>query len=100
MTRVKETEPGSGKIPNYKSPSSRINESLRKGYDNLRCRIKKKSDQLDNLRGNKRDIEKSRDKWKAEAKSYAKQVEELQSRLDKLEEEKKLLTFLLLLQKS
>jgi hypothetical protein len=40
MTRAREVEPGSEKMPDYKSPSNRLVHSLRKGYDNLRGKIK------------------------------------------------------------
>ena len=68
MSRVKETAPGSGELPQYKSPPSRINISLRAGYDNLRLRVKEKSGQISQLRGNKRDLENSRDNWKQVAR--------------------------------
>lgn len=68
MTRVKETAPGSGDMPQYKSPPSRINISLRKAYDNQRQNAAIRSKQLLALRGKNRDLALSRDKWKAEAK--------------------------------
>ena len=65
MTRVKETKPGSGEIPDYKSHPSRINISLRNAYDNLRVRVADKSKLIQSLRGTTRDLEVSRQKWKS-----------------------------------
>lgn len=76
MTRAKETPPGSGQLPQYKSHPSRINISLRKAYDNQRLRLKAKSEQVNNLRGKTRDLEVSRNQWKSKAKE---KEEELRS---------------------
>lgn len=81
MTRVKETSPGSGEIPEYKSHPSRINISLRKAYDNFRCTLKKKSELVNKLRGNKRDLEVSRDQWKATAKEKETELKKSQADL-------------------
>lgn len=97
MTRAKETEPGSEEIPDYKSHPSRIVISQRKAYNNLRLRSKEKTDLVNSLRGNKRDLEQSRDKWKKEARekdqelsartqefeAAQKRIEELETRLKK-----------------
>ena len=81
MTRAKETQPGSGQIPEYKSPPSRINISLRKAYDNLRCRMEKKSNLVNSLRGNKRDLESSRQQWKEKAETLEKELNKKQKEI-------------------
>jgi chromosome segregation ATPase len=83
MTRVKETIPGNKEVPAYKSHPSRIVISLRKGYDNLRKRCKEKSEQIASLRGKKRDLEKSRNKWKAEACTNKNQLNQAKVELEK-----------------
>jgi len=82
MTRAKETLPGSGQLPDYKSPPHKLVTSLRKAYDNARNRIAKKSNQLNELRGNNRDITASREKWKKEAWEKNKEVEKLRKELE------------------
>ena len=85
MTRVKETPPGSGQMPEYKSHPSRINASLREAYDGMRARLKKKSEQIDALRGNKRDLEQSRNEWKKTAKKNQLELNKSQAELAKAE---------------
>ena len=46
MTRAKEPDIGTTGLPNYKSPASRIVRSLRKGYDNIRAKLAKKSETI------------------------------------------------------
>ena len=67
MTRAKETPPGSGLMPEYKSHPTRIYHSTRKAYDNLRVRLQDKSKKINSLRGKQRDLEKSRQQWRKEA---------------------------------
>ncbi len=66
MTRIKEPDPDldNPEIPDYKSPSSRIVRSLRQAYDNLRKKIKEKSETIQDLREKLRDTQQSRDSWK------------------------------------
>lgn len=64
MTRIKEPDPCKSELPEYKSPLPRVLKSLRKGYDNARARIAKKSEQILSLQGKIRDVENSRNKWK------------------------------------
>jgi len=87
MTRTKEPEIGSTQIPEYKSPPSRIIRSLRTAYDNLRCKIVEKSTQLDGARGKLRDVTRSRDQWKKEAKDAQVELKKLQSKQIALETE-------------
>ena len=68
MARIKEPAIGTTELPKYKSPTSRILRSLRKGYDNSRQKIAAKSDRIMDLRGALRDTQESRDSWKQRAK--------------------------------
>jgi peptidoglycan hydrolase CwlO-like protein len=77
MTRVKEPSIGTSKVPEYKSPPSRIIKSLRKGYDNLRGRVAEKSELVQSLQGKLRDTQESRDDWKARAKAAETEIETL-----------------------
>ncbi len=87
MTRIKETDPNldDSQIPDYKSPPHRIIKSLRQGYDNLRRKIKEKSDAIQDLREKLRDTQKSRDTWKERLKNSEAEVEELKKKNEKLE---------------
>lgn len=87
MTRTKEPEIGSNQIPDYKSPSSRIIRSLRTAYDNLRGKVAEKSSQLDSARGKLRDVTRSREEWKKEAKCAQAELKKLQSKQVALETE-------------
>lgn len=80
MTRIKEPDPNSDNIevPDYKSPPSRIIRSLRLAYDNLRKKLKDKSDTVQELREKLRDTQQSRDSWKERSKVAETKVEELQ----------------------
>jgi predicted nucleic acid-binding Zn-ribbon protein len=68
MTRIKEPKIGITEVPEYKSPLKRIVKSLRKGYDNVREKVAKHSDTIQDLRGQLRDTQKSRGEWKTRAK--------------------------------
>jgi hypothetical protein len=70
MTRIKEPKIGITEVPEYKSPLKRIVKSLRKGYDNVREKVAKHSDTIQDLRGQLRDTQKSRAK-EAEAELAA-----------------------------
>ncbi len=92
MTRAKETPPGSGQMPDYKSPPSRLVHSLRKGYDNLRVRLEEKSETINDLRCKTRDLEESRKLWREDAKAKAidlkqsqKALEDAKKRVEELE---------------
>lgn len=87
MTRTKEPEIGSNQIPDYKSPPSRIIRSLRTAYDHLRGKVEEKSTQLDGARGKLRDVTRSRDEWKKEAKDARAELKKLQSKQLVLETE-------------
>lgn len=89
MTRIKEPAIGTTKLPNYKSPPSRILRSLRKGYDNLREKTKEKSQVVLNLQGKLRDTQESRDTWKERAKDAEAKMLELQQKNEELLSEKK-----------
>lgn len=89
MTRIKEPPTGSDELPDYKSPPSRIVRSLRKGYDNLRSKVKEKSVINQALRGNVRDLMKSRDEWKERAKQAELELEKTSAKLKMLEEDQK-----------
>ncbi len=82
MTRVKETTPGSEELPQYKSHPSRLNISLRLAYNNQREKVAEKSKQIDQLRGNKRDLENSRDSWKEKARTKERELEERERELE------------------
>lgn len=75
MTRIKEPKIGTTHMPEYKSPPSRIQRSLRKGYDNLREKAHKLSDTVLSLRGKLRDTQKSREEWKERAKRAEKDLQ-------------------------
>lgn len=64
MTRVKEVEPGSDEIPDYKSNPARLVHSLRKGFNNLREKLKISRQKIKYYQIKVRDLEKSRDDWK------------------------------------
>jgi len=85
MTRTKEVEPGSGKIPDYKSHSSRLVHSLRQGYDNVRLKLANARNKIKFYQIKTRDLEKSRGKYK-------KQVMALEEKINQLEKTNKLLT--------
>ena len=84
MTRIKEVEPGSEDLPDYKSPAGRLVHSLRKGYNNLRGKLKETKDAIKYYQIKVRDLEKSRSQWKEGSK-------ELESELKRLREENKAL---------
>lgn len=87
MTRIKEPDPNLDDlpIPDYKSPPHRIIKSLRQGYDNLRRKIKEKSDLIQDLREKLRDTQQSRDTWKERIKISETEIEELKKKNEKLE---------------
>lgn len=78
MPRIKEPDIGSDDMPDYKSPASRIVRSLRAAYDNLREKVAEKSSKLDSARGKLRDVTRSRDEWKKEAKDLQAELKQLQ----------------------
>jgi chromosome segregation ATPase len=87
MTRVKEVKPGSEDIPEYKSPPSRIVHSLRKGYNNQRARLKEYQSDIKFYQIKIRDLQKSRDAWKKEAKDSENAFSSVQKENDKLKME-------------
>lgn len=80
MTRVREVEPGSEEMPDYKSPPGRLVHSLRKGYDNLRVKLFEVRDKVKYYQIKTRDLELSRERHKKES-------EELEARIKQLEKE-------------
>jgi peptidoglycan hydrolase CwlO-like protein len=89
MTRIKEPLIGTSKVPEYKSPPSRIMKSLRKGYDNVREKLTTKSHTVMGLQGKLRDTQESRDDWKTRAKIAEAKIAELQQKNEKLQEDLK-----------
>ena len=89
MTRVKEPPAGTTQVPDYKSPPSRIVRSLRKGYDNLREKVAKKSDGLMAVRGKLRDMEESRELWKKRAKEAEAEIDNMRRENEHLQTELK-----------
>ena len=87
MTRVKEVDPGSGDIPEYKSPANRLVHSLRQGYDNLRLKLKEARDTIKYYQIKDRDLDKSRNQWKEKSKEKEAKIEELEKQLKVLEKE-------------
>lgn len=78
MSRAREVKPGSGEMPDYKSPPSRLVHSLRGGYDNLRDKLKEVRDEIKYYQIKTRDLEKSREKHKEESKELAAKVKQLE----------------------
>ena len=87
MTRAKEPDIGTTGLPNYKSPASRIVRSLRKGYDNIRAKLAKKSETIQSLREKLRDIQNSRDTWREKAKTSESEAAKLKQENEKLKED-------------
>ena len=81
MTRIKEVEPNSGEMPNYKSPLNRLVHSLRDAYDNARGKIKKLRQEIKYYQIKTRDLEKSR-------KNYKEETTCLKLKIDQIEKEK------------
>ena len=86
MTRTKEVEPGSGKIPDYKSPANRLVHSLRKGYDNLRAKLAESRKRIKYYQIKERDLSKSRDCYKEKTKELQKKIRQLEKEKKDLEE--------------
>jgi chromosome segregation ATPase len=82
MTRIKEVDPDSGDMPDYKSPAIRLVHSLRKGYDNVRSKLKDTREQIKYYQIKTRDLEKSRALHKNETMN-------LKEKISYLEEENK-----------
>jgi peptidoglycan hydrolase CwlO-like protein len=89
MTRIKEPPIGTTEVPEYKSPSSRIIRSLRKGYDNVREKLANKSQAVMSLQGKLRDTQESRDEWKTRAKDAEEKLAELQRKQERLQKDLK-----------
>ena len=89
MTRVKEPKIGTSEVPEYKSHPSRIMRSLRKGYDNQRGRLAKKSEDVMALRGVLRDAREGRAQWKERAMAAEQELTRLKEVNDGLEEKLK-----------
>lgn len=90
MTRIQEPDPDlNNEVPDYKSPPSRIIKSLRQAYDNLRSKIKEKSNTIQDLREKLRDIQQSRDTWKDRTKIAEAEVEKLKKKNEDLDNDLK-----------
>jgi peptidoglycan hydrolase CwlO-like protein len=91
MTRIKEPDPDldNPEVPDYKSPPSRIVRSLRQAYNNLRKKIKEKSETIQDLREKLRDIQQSRDSWKERTKTAEAEAQELKKKNEELENDLK-----------
>lgn len=87
MTRVKEVDPGSGDMPDYKSPASRLMHSLRKGYDNVRSKLKDAREQIKYYQIKTRDLEKSRTHHKDETKSLKEKIDQLEKENKKIKKQ-------------
>jgi FtsZ-binding cell division protein ZapB len=88
MTRIKEVDPNSGDIPNYKSPASRIVHSLRQGYDNVRGKLQEARNRIKYYQIKTRDLEESRNRFKGEAVELKKKILQLESENEKLKRQK------------
>lgn len=86
MTRVKEVQPGSDKMPDYKSTSGRLVHSLRKGYDNLRVKLSQTRKKIKYHQIKTRDLEISRNKYKTENKILEERMRELEKENHQLKE--------------
>lgn len=84
MTRTKEVDPDSGDMPDYKSPASRLVHSLRKGYDNVRSKLKDAREQIKYYQIKTRDLEKSRERHKCEAMNLKEKISQLENENEKL----------------
>jgi len=89
MTRAREVEPGSGDIPEYKSPLNRLVHSLRNGYDNLRVKLEGLRNNIKFYQIKVRDLENSRDQWKKKAIEHGEKIKLIEKRYEKLEKEQK-----------
>jgi hypothetical protein len=79
MTRIKEVDSNSGKMPDYKSPANRLVHSLRKGYDNVRGKLQEARDKIKYYQIKTRDLEKSRNCHKEEMIKLKKKNLELEA---------------------
>lgn len=84
MTRVREVEPGSNEMPNYKSSADRLVCSLRKGYDNLRVKLKETRNRIKYYQIKTRDLEQSRDKHKQESKALEEKLRQAEEEIKRL----------------
>jgi chromosome segregation ATPase len=84
MTRTKEVDPDSGDMPDYKSPANRLVHSLRKGYDNVRSKLKDTREQIKYYQIKTRDLEKSRANYKKETLNLKETISHLEKENEKL----------------
>jgi septal ring factor EnvC (AmiA/AmiB activator) len=87
MTRIKEVDPDSGEMPDYKSPPSRIVHSLRKGYDNVRGKLKDAREKIKYYQIKTRDLETSRTHHKDEAVNLKEKVSQLEKENENLKKQ-------------
>lgn len=81
MTRIKEVDPNSGDMPDYKSHPSRIVHSLRKGYDNVRGKLQEARTKIKYYQIKTRDLEKSRNHYKEETTELKERMLELEAEI-------------------
>jgi chromosome segregation ATPase len=84
MTRTKEVKPGSGDIPEYKSPANRLVHSLRQGYDNLRVKLQDARKKIKYYQIKTRDLEQSRANYKKESSELKEKMLQLQEENENL----------------
>ncbi len=84
MTRIKEQDPNSGVMPDYKSPLNRIVHSLRQGYDNVRRKLQDAREQIKYFQIKSRDLEKSRTRYKDEVIVLKEKISRLEKENEKL----------------
>lgn len=87
MTRTKEVDPDSGEMPDYKSPANRLVHSLRKGYDNVRSKLKTTRERIKYYQIKTRDLEKSRELYKKEKIQLQEKINQLEKENEKFKKQ-------------
>lgn len=84
-------------MPNYKSPPRRLSRFFEESRNGWKKKALQRQEELRSADVNVRDLTKSRDKWKQEAKEAKKQVAQLLKETEKqqaaLEEKKRIVKF-------
>lgn len=88
MTRIKEVDPDSGEMPDYKSPPSRLVHSLRKGYDNVRSKLSEARDTIKYYQIKARDLEESRGRYKEQTIQLKEEIATLEKEIKNLKKQK------------
>jgi septal ring factor EnvC (AmiA/AmiB activator) len=89
MTRAKEVKPGSGEMPNYKSPDNRLVHCLRNAYDNGRVKIENAMERIKYYQVKTRDLEKSRARYKDSKIELEKKLKQLEKENEDLKKQNK-----------